>query len=32
VEIHGISKTDGHPDAAEMKAIAEQMVKYLEEK
>ena len=30
VEIHGISKIEGHPDADGMKAIAEQVVEYLE--
>lgn len=32
VEIHGISKEGGHPDGDGMKAIAEQVIEYLENK
>ena len=32
VEIHGISKIDGHPDKEGMKSIAEQIIEYLENK
>ena len=31
VELHGISKMNGHPDRAGIEAIATQIIEYLEE-